>query len=140
MGAGDVLLGEMLDQLFLDGFRGFGGIADESEPVRHAEHVRVNGHGRLPEGKRQHHVGRLSPHARQTGKSFHCVGNLSTEVVDDLLSHCYQVLGFAIRVGYGLDVSQNLLLCRFRERLRGGVGGKQRGRDHIYPLVGALRR
>ena len=48
MGAGDVLLGEMLDQLFFDGFRGFGGIADESEPVRHAEHVCVNGHGRLP--------------------------------------------------------------------------------------------
>ena len=52
VGTGDVLFRKMLNQLFLNRFRGFGGVGDKSETVRNPEDMCIYRHGSLVEGKR----------------------------------------------------------------------------------------
>ena len=63
VGVMQVGLGDHLQQAQLDLERRLAG--GQIEPVRHAEHVRVDGQGRLAEGDVEHDVGGLAADARQ---------------------------------------------------------------------------
>ena len=57
-----------------------------------------------------------------------------------MLSGGGEVLAFAVGVGDGVNVAQEVVGRGLGRGLGIGVGGEEGGGDHVHALVGALRR
>ena len=119
------------------GFEHVGRIG-QPQPVGDAEDVRIHGDGVRAERTAHHDVRRLAPH---TGQGFQCVvvgGHLAAEADGQLPRHQHEVFGLVVKQAAGLDDRLDLRRFGLRQRRRVGIGGKERGRDHIHLDVRAL--
>lgn len=134
--AAPLALRDVLHELML-GFEHVGRIG-QPQPVGDAEDVRIHGDGVRAERTAHHDVRRLAPH---TGQGFQRVvvgGHLAAEADGQLPRHQHEVFGLVVKQAAGLDDRLDLRRFGFCQRRRVGIGGKERGRDHIHLDVRAL--
>ena len=108
--------------------------------VGHTKDVGVDSDSRFAKYQAQHHVCGFASHAGQRHEFLHGVGHATVELVDEHRSHVVQMLRFAIRIGHALDVAQDIVHTGACHGLWSGVGRKERWRDKVHALVGALCR
>ena len=87
----------------------------------------------------EHDIGRLAPHTMQGREFIHRLRNFAAVLRDDVCAcRTNRLCLVAIEPG-GLHRLFDFLLRGSREIARGFILFKQRRRDHVHPLVGALR-
>ena len=91
------------------------------------------------ECRAEHHVRRLAADAWQGNQLVQRSRQFAAELRDQALSHADQIGRFGSEETGGLDELLDIRLLRGGEIGGRRILGKQRGRDHVDPLVGALR-
>ena len=139
MGLGDDVCRDIFDELFLR-LQGILAVGGQSQPFAHAEDMRIDGHGGLVPDNGTNDIRRLASNALQGLQIVDIIRYLTAVYFYQPLRHLYQVLGFAAGITDRLNVREDIVAGGASHGFSRRVGGKERRRDEIDALVGALRR
>ena len=130
-------LGDVFHQLLL-GFEDVRRVR-QTKTVGDAEDVRIDRDGVRAEGAAHDDIRRLSADAGQAGECGVVRGYLAAKAGNQLARGQGEVLCLVAVDAAGLDIRLDVFGCRFSHRVRAGIGGKERGRDHVDLHVRTLR-
>jgi hypothetical protein len=134
---GPILTSEQLHEICFD----FDGVilSGPAKSTRETTEMGVYRDARHPKRIAKNHVGGLAPDAGQGDEILEPTRHFSGVGVAQLLGHALQSLRLCPKeTGGSNDVLDVIALgCRHGDSI--GIGGKQRWRDGVDPLVGALR-
>jgi len=113
----------------------------QPQKSREALDVRIDDNsGRQAKSRAKHHVCRLSSDTRQGDHLVERPRQLPTKLIDQRLSHAAQVCRLRSKKPGRLDDLLDIRLLRSGQSGGSRILREQRRRDHVDPLVRALRR
>lgn len=113
-------------------------VIGQTYTIAYSEHMCVNRHSRFAPHYGKHHIGCLTPHPGYSGERVYILRQFTSEVIDYLTGCIDQMPALVIWKSDAAYIRQHLFGRRGSETLGGGVCLKQKGCDHIHPLVRAL--
>ena len=116
------------------------GLPAQPQPSREPADVGVDRDALgLPESRREHDIGRLAGDAGQGQKLLHGRRDLTPEILLDPLRRADDALGLVAEKAAGADFRLQGGPVGVGEVRGGRILTEETGRDHVHPLVGALR-
>ncbi len=116
MGVAQILVRYDAKQFGLDLFRRLA--RGQTQTVPNAEYVRIDGHGRLAESHVEHHIGRLSPDARQFDQRLAITRHFAIVVTDQSLRQSDDIFRLGAPKADRADVLAQLFLAQRNHVLR----------------------
>lgn len=138
VGRGDKFRGDVAAEFVLHAEGGGAGGGNQSDAMAQPEDMRVDGHAGLLEDDGLDDIGRLATDARQSLQLLACGGYLAAVFLQEHPGHAHQVSSLVVGVADALHVLQHLLWRSLGQKLWGGVGLEEPGRDHVDTLVRTL--
>ena len=140
VGVGNVLLGYVAHEVLFHLQRGGGLLGHQSQPVGHAEHMRVDCHRGMSEPYGLNHIGGLLAHARQLHQLVVALGHLARMVGYQCPCHGHQVARLGVGVAHRPYILQHIVGLGLRHTARVGIMAEKVGRHLVNALVGTLGR
>lgn len=140
MCCGNIFWRYVARQLALNAKRRSASLGNKSQPMAHAEDMRVDRHRGFAPDDSLHDVCCLSPNTRKARELLQRVGDFALKLFDKHASHSDKVPRLVVWVGNAADKGEYLLRSSCSHSLRRRKGIKKGWRDEVDTLVGTLRR